>query len=182
MQHKPMAGVTLIELLVAIAIVAILLAVAFPSFEGSMRRNRLATTTNELLGSVSLARSEAIRNTRGGGICASADGVVCGGGDWNLGWLVWTDGDAAPPYGTFDAAADTVVRVINAHPRLVLTAANSAGGAIDRIGFDYRGRPMNGATATFSLQPDTCPADQELVRNLAINASGQMVNRKEACP
>ena len=72
MQRNNAAGISLIELLVAVAIVAILLAIAFPNFEGSMRRNRLATTTNELLGSVALARSEAIRNTRGAGICASA--------------------------------------------------------------------------------------------------------------
>ena len=55
MQRKGAGGFSLIELMVAIAIVAILLAVAFPNFEDSMRRNRLATTTNELLGSVALA-------------------------------------------------------------------------------------------------------------------------------
>lgn len=181
MQRNNAAGVSLIELLVTVAIVAILLAVAFPSFDGSMRRNRLATTTNELLGSVALARSEAIRNTRGAGICASADGLTCGS-DWNQGWLVWVDGDASAPYGSFDAAVDDVVRVVNAHPRLVLAAADTAAAAVNTIGFDYRGRPTTYAVTNFSLKPDTCPTGQELLRTLTINVSGQMVNQRGACP
>lgn len=179
MQRNGAGGFSLIELMVAIAIVAILLAVAFPSFEDSMRRNRLATTTNELLGSVALARSEAIRNTRGGGICASEDGLECGE-DWNLGWLVWTDSESGTA-GEWDSGVDTVVRVVGAHPRLVLTAAGATG-AVYEIGFDYRGRPRNFAATTFSLQTDTCPAGQEMARTLTINASGQMVNHRETCP
>lgn len=35
--------------------------------------------------------------------------------------------------------------------------------------------------ATFNLQPDTCPAGQELVRELTLNASGQLINHKAAC-
>src|SRR5690606_32342836 len=175
------AGVSLIELLVAVAIVAILLAIAFPNFEGSMRRNRLATTTNELLGSVALARSEAIRNTRGAGICASTDGLTCGN-DWNEGWLVWVDGDTSGPYGAFDASVDEVVRVINAHPRLELAAADAGGTAVNTIGFDYRGRPTSFAVTNFSLEPDTCPTGQELVRTLTINVSGQMINQRGVCP
>ena len=174
MQRNNAAGISLIELLVAVAIVAILLAIAFPNFEDSMRRNRLATTTNELLGSVALARSEAIRNTRGAGICASADGLVCGS-DWNEGWLVWTDDTDPPPAGT-------VIRVVNAHPRLELAAVDTGGTTTSEIGFDYRGRPSDFGSTIFSLQPDTCPSGQELVRTLTINVSGQMVNQRGNCP
>ena len=105
MRRNSLLGFSLVELLVAIAIVAILVAAAFPSFEGSLRRNRLATTTNELIASVSLARSEAIRSTDGGGVCASADGLACGS-DWNAGWLVWVDGgNNAANHGSFQSAS-----------------------------------------------------------------------------
>lgn len=182
MRRNSLLGFSLVELLVAIAIVAILVAAAFPSFEGSLRRNRLATTTNELIASVSLARSEAIRSTDGGGVCASADGLACGS-DWNAGWLVWVDGgNNAANHGSFQSASDTVVRVVNAHPRLVLAASNASATPISSIGFDYRGRPVTGAATTFQLKPDTCPAGQELVRALAINISGQIVNQKGVCP
>ena len=76
MSKRQVTGFTLIELLVTISIMAILLTIALPSFQGSMRSNRVATTSNELLASLSLARSEAIRSTRGGGVCASADGAT----------------------------------------------------------------------------------------------------------
>ena len=182
MRRAGNAGFSLIELLVTIAIVAILLAVAFPSFEGSMRSNRLATTTNELLASVSLARSEAIKNTNGAGVCASADGLTCGD-DWNLGWLVWADGgNVAANHGSFQQASDTVIRVVDAHSRLVLDVEDGSGGSVEEIGFDYRGRPVGVPTpAMFNLRPDTCPGGQELVRELTLNASGQLVNHKAAC-
>src|SRR5690606_7896913 len=90
MSRRNFAGFTLLELMVVIAIAAILLALALPSFTSTLRSNRVATSTNELLATLSLARSEAVRNTRGAGVCTSADGGACGG-DWDSGWLVWGD-------------------------------------------------------------------------------------------
>ena len=45
MFKRPITGFTLIELLVTITIGAILLAIALPSFQGSLRSNRVATTS-----------------------------------------------------------------------------------------------------------------------------------------
>ena len=53
-------GVTLLELLVALAIGSILLGVGIPAYESVVRNNRLATDTNELVAAIHYARSEAI--------------------------------------------------------------------------------------------------------------------------
>lgn len=54
-------GFTLIELLVTIAVMVILATVAVPSFQRQMASNRIVADYNELLGGLTLARSEAIK-------------------------------------------------------------------------------------------------------------------------
>jgi len=58
---KKVAGFTLIEMLVVIAVIGIGFSLVVPGFQGMLARNRLATQTNDLLLAVNLARSEASR-------------------------------------------------------------------------------------------------------------------------
>jgi type IV fimbrial biogenesis protein FimT len=88
------SGYTLVELLVALAVAAILVTVAVPGFAGLLAEQRVITTTNRFISALNLARTEAIR--RGGRVtlCASADGMTCGPADgYGDGWLV-VDGPA----------------------------------------------------------------------------------------
>ncbi len=167
-----MTGFTLVELMVTIAIVAILAAVAFPSFESSLRSNRVATMTNELLGSFSLARSEAIRSTQPTVMCASANGTSCGT-DWNQGWIVFVDTDNS---GTVNGA-EVVTRYVQAHANMNLTA--NGGPSASSVRFDSRGRP-DGIRAMV-LQPSTCPSGETLRREMSLTAVGQVSTTKAAC-
>lgn len=65
----PARGVTLVELMVTLAIFAILAAIAVPSFNGMLISNRLATQTNELVAALQLARSEAVKLNRSVTFC-----------------------------------------------------------------------------------------------------------------
>lgn len=76
--------------MVTVAVATILLAVAVPSFQDVMRRNRLAAATNDFLSSVYYTRSEAIKEDKRAIMCASSDGSSCGG-SWNDGWIVVVD-------------------------------------------------------------------------------------------
>jgi type IV fimbrial biogenesis protein FimT len=85
------AGFTLIELLITISIMAILLAVAVPSFQNVALSSKLTSQANNFVASVQLARSEAIKRNATVTLCASSDGSTCTGA-WKDGWVVRAGG------------------------------------------------------------------------------------------
>lgn len=88
-------GFTLVELLVSIAVAAILATLAAPSFRelaADARRNR---ELQSLVQTLELARAEALARGVPASICASADGRACRGAqDWSDGWLAFADARA----------------------------------------------------------------------------------------
>ena len=85
-------GVTLVELMVVLAIAAILLGVAIPGFASLIHSSRLSAATSDLLVSLHLARSEAIKRNARTVVCISADSTTCAsGGGWHQGWLIFHD-------------------------------------------------------------------------------------------
>lgn len=177
MRARLTSGFSLVELIIAIAILAILLAIGLPSFQGSLRSNRVTSTTNELIASISLARSEALRNPGGAVLCTTEDGATCGG-NWNNGWMVWVDvdGDGAP-----GGPNDRVLRYVQGKNQMNVTATSPGGAAFaSSITFDNRGR-ADLFTRTITVQPDVCPAGVQLVREIDISLSGQARFEKETC-
>lgn len=187
MHQKHTSGFSLIELLITIAVVAILLALGLPSFQDALRSNRVATATNELIASFALARSEAIRTTHGSGICTSTAGTECdAGSDWDDGWLVWSDSDDD---GDLDTGADAepIIRYIQGHANLELTGEADNGASPTIIAFDPRGRVFAdlGSTPqvrTITLIPKGCDPGQALQRTFTLNITGQYNVAKGNCP
>lgn len=82
-------GFTLIELMVAIMVLAILLGVAVPSFRDAALGSRLTAYANDFVASAQIARSEAIKRNADVLLCASEDGEECGtDAGWEVGWIV----------------------------------------------------------------------------------------------
>lgn len=84
-------GFTLIELLVTVSVLAVLLAVAIPGFQSFVVRNRLAAINNDLMTSLNLARSEAIKRATPVSVCRTNDNGATCAGNWSSGWMVFVN-------------------------------------------------------------------------------------------
>ena len=92
-------GYSLYELLMTLALFALLVGVGIPSFGGMVANHRLRTDVNALFHAIHLARKESIMRREIVTICASRDGLDCAGREaWSGGWIMFNnrDGDSPP--------------------------------------------------------------------------------------
>lgn len=99
-------GLTLLELLVAIAVMGVLLGIGVPSFQNLQRRMRADTTFNVLTASLAVARGTAVKIHSSVSVCPSSDGRFCrSDAVWDHGWIVFKD----PARGKQPASADAIL-------------------------------------------------------------------------
>ena len=90
-------GVSLVELLVTLAVLAILLAGSAPAWTQFMARQSLVSATNSLVTGLQLTRYRAISSGRPTRLCAAIASPRCTGtADWSSGWRVQPDNGALP--------------------------------------------------------------------------------------
>lgn len=92
-------GITLIELLLALAIGAVLVGLAAPGFGEAQRNARRTAAVNGFLQAVYFARSEAIKRAAVASLCKSTNGARCENEatDWSGGWIVFVNRDRDQP-------------------------------------------------------------------------------------
>lgn len=178
-------GFTLIEMMVAVAVLGVLLAIAGPTFSDIIRNNRTAAEANELVGALTIARNEAAKRGLPITLCAaSADQTACAGdavGEWDNGWLVFVDANGTA--GTLDTASGDVLlqtsRRVNAALRL---RTNSVGfvrygrsGALTNASAFAAGTTV----ARFELQHSGCTGNN--LRVLQIDRTGRVNLTRIAC-
>ena len=86
-------GFTLVELMVTVAIAAVIAMIAVPSFQQMTRRSRLATAGNELVAAMQSARMAAVSQRESVSFCPSADGTTCAAAAGNR-WIVLAPGNS----------------------------------------------------------------------------------------
>lgn len=103
-------GFTLTELIITLAVAAIVLTIGVPAFQSTIRSTRIVTHTNDFISSINLARSEGIKRGRRVVLCKSSNGTSCTtSGNWEQGWIVFVDVNNNAAVDT--ASGDVVIRV-----------------------------------------------------------------------
>ncbi len=162
MSRRAGRGFTLLEAMIALAIIATLLLVAVPSFN-SIRLSAVVTEiSNEMVASVQLARSEAIKRNGVARLCASTDGATCSSSaGFSEGWVV----------------LDAENRVLLSRPAVETGYRVTASGGLRLLTFYPSG--MGATTATFTVCRYEPLGQQQ--RLLAVGPTGgTRVTRTEA--
>ncbi len=143
METKLNQGFTLIELLIAVAVAGILLGIGVPSFADAIKESRISSQYNSLVGSLYLARSEAVKGSAAVTVCPreSSGSSQCGGKqDWDNGWLVFIDRTTVQGEATASVDAADEIIAVEPSPKgdntimAVSSATNSAAGTAE-VGF-----------------------------------------------
>ena len=126
------SGFTLIELMVAISVLAILIGIGVPSMVEFLKNNRRAAAVNALVSDLQRGRSNAISTGIETVLCHSTTGAACSAAaspDWSDGWLLFVDTDADD---TLDAGEVVLSRQ---GARNGLTMPSNRSGIVFRPGF-----------------------------------------------
>jgi type IV fimbrial biogenesis protein FimT len=176
MKHRS-RGFTLMELMMVLAIAGVILAVGAPSFTEFRRNNRLVAVANDMLGTVQVARTEAIKRQVPVSMCPSANpgaaAASCSTTQAFRGWIAFVDtnGDCVHDTG------EVVVRVGATIDATVTSKAN--GNCISFAATGFRQAVAGTTTASntvfcdargFNFQPGTTLS---MARGIEVGATGR---------
>lgn len=167
--RAPAKGLTLIELLTAVAVLAVLATLGLPALQDAAQRWRGAAALHHLSGSFALARSAAVARGHPVSVCPATPEGRCGGGrDWSGGWLVYADrARRDQPAGPED--------VLRRHRGEAGIAVHTSAGR-QRVRFQPDGRAGGS-----NLSLHVC-ADGALLGQIVVNNGGRARSQRPAGP
>lgn len=165
------AGITLIEQIMVLAILAVLVSIAAPSLGGLITRNRLQTTQMDYIAGLQHAREAAITHGVPVLFCPSSDGTTClVSSVWDHGWLIGEDrdGDKQPDHHAlftgFASDASLHVRSSSGRYRVRFHPDGSAAGSNLTLTVCALGEPEQALNVVVSnagrVRGDTASAEQ----------------------
>lgn len=168
--RKGVTGFSLIELMVTLSVMAVLLGLAAPSMLKLVLTRQANLLTHELITSINLARSEAIKRNSRVVLCKSSDGASCvTAGSWDQGWILFQD---ANNNALIDLTEVVLRRQNPANMGVTLTGnANVA----NYLSMSPSGMPklISGAFQAGTLSLCTTPATEESSRQIVLSLSGR---------
>ncbi len=170
-------GFTIIELMLAVTVMGILLAIGIPSFTEFVRNNQMVAQTNQFIGGLSYARSESIRSAAVVTLCPTTTpnvtGATCSNTpNWETGFIAFRDVNAN---NTREVATEEIVQAFGpAAEQITIRSTN-------RNYVRYLATGMNGSgLETFSILRPGCVGNK--ARQIAISTTGRLATSIVACP
>jgi type IV fimbrial biogenesis protein FimT len=179
------SGFTLIEMIVTVAIVAILASIAVPSFSSLIERNRATVAANEMVSALLLARSEALKRRNNVTVCTSVDQTTCAGNgelDFSKGWIVFVDCDkdrvrgAAVDCGNGGLEAETVLKAQLGGKGMNV---NKGGDTAKAHYFTYNFTGRTDISATFTV---TKESSSTTLKEVVVSLTGRVRTCDGVCP
>lgn len=191
--NRSVHGFTLIEVMVVVAIIAVLAALATPSFTPIIERWRVRQAAEDLQGTLYYARSEAIK--RAGNVIVAKNGNAAGcttaatNTEWGCGWRVFFDANSngsQDPCVATDTPNECDLQVAPSPTRIEIKLPDSTGSiTVDRWGMlSHTGGAATPTSMSFELMPkDKTLADASAVK-LCTGTGGRIARIKgsETCP
>lgn len=175
LERAGQAGFTLVELVVTLAVAAIIVSMAAPSFTGLMNSNRLTSQSNEIVAALQSARMDAIRRNAPAYFCSSNNNTTCTNTSPWTGWIVYTDIDR-------DNTVDAGELLRTGTVRGTVSVVTSSAIKNNRIAFRPDGLAREGGallSGTFRIcMPVKLPAEN--ARDIAIGSGSRISMKKEA--
>lgn len=180
--RKYQQAFTLVELVITVAIAAIVLGLALPSFNTQIRNNSSVALGHEFASALNFARSEAIKRGARVSICASNNGVACVGA-WTDGWLIFvdsalSDNAIAPVFAPAPAVPPVLQYWDDIDPRAVIGVSNNKA-FIRFTALGTLGRVDNNPVVITSLITN---CKNNAARTIRVGLSGEISIAPANCP
>jgi type IV fimbrial biogenesis protein FimT len=167
LRHKRQSGYTLVELLTTISVMGVLSAIAIPGTKDIVQNNRRVNLTNNMVYSMHMARSEAVKRNQQITACPSIDGGNCDNTDWSTGWIIFNDIDRDREFSV--DSDETIFLHVNGSENIGITAETFT----TRFTYRPNGRVMGTTTAINSGQFTFCDSrGSQEARVVIVNTSG----------
>jgi len=177
-------GFTLVELMVTLLVLAILLGLAVPSFRDAALSSRLTGYANDLVASVQIARSEAIKRNATVTLCASTNGSTCAtAGGWEVGWIILAPRQETVPAAnpSDPAVVTTVMDVVDRHAPLTDEFIIAEATGITEMTFPPTVVGVTAATFTVCRESPVGKQEREVSVTLT-GATAVTQTQNEECP